>query len=401
MRICKIWDSEYPWDVRAEKVSRALTEAGHEVHLLARNRTRLPRVEVRPEAKVHRLPAFPLGSIGRGLQFPAFFNPVWLHQIWNVARRERADLLLVRDLPLAPAVIVIGRMLGIPVVMDMAENYPAMMASIFDTGVSKPMDRVIRHPSVVGLVERWVIARVDRILVVVDESAERLGKLGVPSERITLVSNTPPLSRLAERRPATRESIPLKLVYLGLLEEPRGLSVLLRAVSLCQHAGVRVQVTIIGDGRERLKLERQARELQLDTAVVEFTGYLPNREALQLVEEADVGLVPHLATDSWNSTIPNKLFDYMAAGLPILTSDARPAARVVRETRTGIVYAHDDPAALAQAIMEITPYAVRNALSENGPTAVMEQYNWGNDAGRLVAAVEAVGNRPKAASSVD
>ena len=37
MRICKIWDADYPWDVRVEKVARSLTEAGHEVHLVARN----------------------------------------------------------------------------------------------------------------------------------------------------------------------------------------------------------------------------------------------------------------------------------------------------------------------------------------------------------------------------
>ncbi|HEY8506873.1 MAG TPA: hypothetical protein VIL32_00870, partial [Steroidobacteraceae bacterium] len=77
MIVCKIWDSEYPWDVRAEKISRALTDAGHEVHMVARNRDGRPLVESLPECTVHRLA--PLPALGRRLNaasmFPAFFNP--------------------------------------------------------------------------------------------------------------------------------------------------------------------------------------------------------------------------------------------------------------------------------------------------------------------------------------
>src|SRR3954468_7297078 len=62
MRICKIWDGDYPWDVRVEKVALSLTEAGHEVHLVARNTHRRPIREKLAEAQVHRLrPWWPLG----------------------------------------------------------------------------------------------------------------------------------------------------------------------------------------------------------------------------------------------------------------------------------------------------------------------------------------------------
>ena len=51
----------------------------------------------------------------------------------------------------------------------------------------------------------------------------------------------------------------------------------------------------------------------------------------------DVGLVPHHADEAWNTTIPNKLFDYMAAGLPVISSDARPCARILRSTGAGLI----------------------------------------------------------------
>src|SRR5947208_16013784 len=45
MRICKIWDADYPWDIRVEKVATSLSEAGHDVHLVFRNEARKPTLE--------------------------------------------------------------------------------------------------------------------------------------------------------------------------------------------------------------------------------------------------------------------------------------------------------------------------------------------------------------------
>src|SRR5690606_13666302 len=59
MRICKVWDAEYPWDVRVEKIARSLSEAGHTVHLVARNRDRRPTEEQLEECHVHRLAPLP------------------------------------------------------------------------------------------------------------------------------------------------------------------------------------------------------------------------------------------------------------------------------------------------------------------------------------------------------
>src|SRR5262249_55767841 len=104
---------------------------------------------------------------------------------------------------------------------------------------------------------------------------------------------------------------------------------------------------------------------------------------------SDVGLVPHNATESWNSTIPNKLFDYMAAGLAILTSDARPAARVVNQTRCGLVYPHRDADALAEAIVSLCDPELRRQHGQNGRRAIAETYNWETDASRLELALQA------------
>jgi glycosyltransferase involved in cell wall biosynthesis len=383
-----VWDAEYPWDVRAEKVSLALTQAGWGVELAARNRQRRPVLESLPEATVHRMPPWPLlpRRLDGALQFPAFFNPRWYRHLVATGRTTGADIILVRDLPLAPTAIAAGRRLGVPVVLDMAENYPAMMRSLWETGTQRPLDWLVRNPGMVAAVERWVLRHVDHVIVVVEESGERLVHLGLDPARITVVGNTPWRRRLDEVPARThRAGEVLRLGYLGLLEAPRGIATVLRALARTRDAGLRVHATIVGDGMDRGRFEALAAELRLGPAEVRFTGRLPHAEALAAVADADVGLVPHLAVEAWNTTIPNKLFDYMAAGLPVLSSNAKPAARIVRETGAGLVYGDTDDAALAEAIVALREPARRAAFGMAGREAVASRYHWEKDVGRLEA----------------
>jgi glycosyltransferase involved in cell wall biosynthesis len=257
MRILKVWDGEYPWDVRAEKVCQGLTDAGHVVHMVARNRDDRALREELQECTVHRLRPWRLlgPALDAASQFPAFFNPRWVRLMTSVGRRQQVDLILVRDLPLAPTAIYAARRLGVPVALDMAENYPAMMRDLWTTGATRFGDALVRNPRAVEAVERWTLRRIDHTLVVVEESRDRLVALGVPPDRITVVSNTPSLQRLDRLDPPTRQPAGdggrLELVYLGLLETARGVGAAIEAVALCRARGIPVTFSIIGDGRAR------------------------------------------------------------------------------------------------------------------------------------------------------
>ena len=58
-------------------------------------------------------------------------NPRWLDLMVRTGRKVNADVVIVRDLPLAPTAVRAGRKLGVPVIMDMAENYPAMIRDVW------------------------------------------------------------------------------------------------------------------------------------------------------------------------------------------------------------------------------------------------------------------------------
>jgi glycosyltransferase involved in cell wall biosynthesis len=196
---------------------------------------------------------------------------------------------------------------------------------------------------------------------------------------------------LIEARPATRAGDgggAITLVYVGILELPRGISELLQAVRLLRGTPQPVRAVIIGKGRDASILQDEATALGLTPAEVTFVGHVPSRDDVRAtVRGADVGVLPHHANEAWNTTIPNKLFDYMAAELPVITSDVIPFARIVRETGAGIVFKSRDPASLASAIRTLFDGARRRAYGAAGLAAVRSRYNWEYDAHVLVGAL--------------
>lgn len=398
-RLLYVWDADYPWDVRTEKICRALTEAGIPVAIAARNTAWQSVDEMLPEGRVLRMRPFRQFGVrlDRQLSFPAFFNPRWVAHLIAAARQHDADVIMVRDLPLAPTALWVARRLRLPVVLDMAENYPAMIRDIWRTGRAKALDGLVRNPSLISIVEKFVLPRMDHVITVVEESSDRVARLGVQKEQITCVSNRPPAARARElrTRPPTATGA-VRFTYLGLMEMPRGIvDVLDAAAALCREA-MPIEVDLIGDGRDLAFFRARASALDLSPSTVRFHGRLENREALRLVATADVGLVPHHADESWNTTIPNKLFDYMAAGLPVITSDAIPSARVVRATEAGLVYRSQDAADLARCMRAVADPVLRSKLGEAGRQAIRTQHNWEADTSALLEVVRRVGRSTQA-----
>jgi glycosyltransferase involved in cell wall biosynthesis len=328
------------------------------------------------------------------LGFPAFFNPRWRGLLDRTVCAVDADVIIVRDVPLCPTALTAGRRYRIPVVLDMAENYPAMMRAIWETGRHRPIDTIVRNPSLVQRVERWCVDRVDHIVVVVEESAARVERLGVPPSRITVVSNTPLIERAqravpaAERRPA-RDDGGLDIVYMGNIEVTRGLLESIEATGRLRAQGHRVRLRLIGKGRDDAFVRAHAASLGLGSDAVEFLGFIPSHhEALSVMESADVGLMPHRKSESWDTTIPNKLFDYMAAGLPVVSSNAIPCERILAETGAGVVFQSGETKSLGDALLKMFDPRHRSTLGAAGQRAITIKYNWERDAQLFVRVVE-------------
>lgn len=388
MRIGLIWKNDYPWDVRVEKIAQSLRTGGHEVHILCANVQARARSENSDGLRIHRLPATRSRLLNNLISIPFYFNPFWFCLARDVVRRERLDLVIVRDLPLIYVGLWVKRRFRLPLVLDMAENYPAMYREALRVGGIRALAyRITKNPKLMEIVERRTLPAIDHVFAVVEESAARLAHLGVPPARVTVVSNTPRLESLGPPDPTPTRAAPLQIVYTGFVQEGRGLEVVVQALGLLRDRGMDVRFRVVGDGNYLSRLKEMVKAQALESAV-DFTGWVTHAQVAAHVRDADVGVIPHVKNDHTDTTIPNKLFDYMACGKPVLVSNAAPMERIVEQERCGVVFVAGDAASLAEAIVRLNGDArAREEMGRNGAAAVRQRFHWGRDAAALCAAV--------------
>jgi glycosyltransferase involved in cell wall biosynthesis len=292
---------------------------------------------------------------------------------------------------LALTALLVAHCEKIPVILDMAENYPAMLDDRREFGSRSIVGSVIRNPRIAKIVERIAIKGVDHVIVVIEESLYRLQRSGVSESRLSMIGNTPRLDRwpVADRSQSVKSRPGMELIYLGNLDGSRGVDVAIRALREAKNKGWTVTMTVVGDGPSIEDLRALALSLKLEEQV-KIVGRLPLQTLLPIMERADVGIIPHYVTDAWNTTMPNKLFDYMALGKPVIVSNARPVARIVMAEKCGLVFSDRDPKSFANAIISLSDQSVRHILGKRGRNAVLRKYNWTNDETRLLDTIENV-----------
>jgi glycosyltransferase involved in cell wall biosynthesis len=388
MRICIIYQGEFPPAERIAKEAKSLAAAGHQIFLLCNNYGMFQEHEeqVGPMYTMRIRPTFTNRTVNRIVKFPIFFNPLWIAQLVAAVRRWHIEVLQVVDIPLSAAALYVGRSFGIPVVLDMWENYPEALRGWAQKDWTY---RIFKNPAAARMVELWVTRRVDHIVTVVDEQKERLVRDGVAPERISVVTNglDEELFASAEARHDTLmddDPDEYKLLYVGALTVERGLSDMILALKWVLPKVPKVALYIGGAGPE----EPALRELAVGEgvfSVVRFLGWVPFSEIASYIIKSSLCVVPHLYNDFINTTIPNKIFQYMWLSKPVLVSDAKPLERIVRECRAGFVYRSGNPQDAASKILEA--YQMRNTerIGARGHECVRQKYTWEHCARQLVS----------------
>jgi len=305
--------------------------------------------------------------------------------------------LIVRDMPVMLAATAVGKRYGVPIIFDMAENYPAVMAEWrkWEGRVRAFINFFVRNIAIAKMVERAAIRAADRILVVVPEHIERVARVRGTSEGIEVVENTPVLEELDAlfaRYQNLREWQPceqlLEVVYGGNVHFYRGMDTLLQAAAILKARGEEgIRWTVVGTGKVAAQLQAMAGELGV-TDTVRFMGWQP--DLMAFVYRAHVGYDGSHASEHTHVTMPNKVYDYMAFRKPVLVSDCRPMKRLVETHRCGLVFRSQDAEDLVEKVLQLRDSALRAELGESGRKAVEERYHWGVDGKRLEEVVRQV-----------
>ncbi|MDO8750428.1 MAG: glycosyltransferase family 4 protein [Dehalococcoidia bacterium] len=395
----------YPPDVRLEKEARSLVAAGYEVHLLCpfgKERQRASE-DVR-EIHVHRIQV--PDPVTRVRQKVSYYlkgvDENWLRAIMLFAKEQGIEALHVHDLAHAVTAEAAGKALGIPVVFDMHGD------GVAATEIHRAANPVPFRPvlalkrallaSVLGNDIKWLrrmekraLQQADHVIVVVDESKERLVKLGTPESKVTVVMNCEETDNFL--------SIPMNsdvvktyagrfvISYVGGMEAVRGLDILIDSFPMVAARIPNATLLLVGDGYMRARLEEQAQKLGLQDKVV-FTGWVDFSLVPTYISLSKVCMVPHTSNALTDTTISHKLFQYMLMGKPVAALPVRPTQRILEETGAGIVARDESPEALAEAILQAAEPEQARLMGERGKRAATDKYSWANEGVKLVRVYE-------------
>ena len=300
---------------------------------------------------------------------------ITLAMLWAL-RSERAVVFHGNDLPTLPVTSWAARLSGGKALYDSHELWVGMSPG---------------WTSVFNKVARWVedryIRRMDAVVTVNDLIAEELRRrYHIPLPTVVMNCPEPESPRALDPRHSIRAKFGLPpdeplIPYQGRYEPGRGLEALIesgrylsRGVIVLRGYGsneedLRQLVAAIGDRRRVFMVEP-----------------VPMADLVSAAAEADVGVVPYTAySPGYYYTSPNKLFEYMFAGLAIAVSNLPFLEKIVRDHDLGVVFDPADPKHIAEQLSLVVCNPVRlRTCKENATRVARDRYNWDHEGGKLV-----------------
>ncbi len=391
-----------PGGTRHYELARALVHSGHKVTILASpysyqtgqrvtekdHEILEPGLEVircRVWGSVNRsffwravgFVSFMLSSFFQGLAQPKI-NLVWgtsppLPQVftaWLVARLKRAKFLFeVRDL------------------------WPAFAIQL----------GILRNPILIWLslhLERFLYSRADKLVVNSPGYIEHLAGHGANKGKIVLIRNGvdpsmfDPTSEGAEFRAKHGLEEKFVALYAGAHGISNDLTVLIDAAELLRGDS-RIHFLLIGDGKEKTGLVLRATERKLDNVI--FLPPVAKHNMAEVLAASDCGIAILKPIPLYGTTYPNKVFDYMAAGRPVVLAIGGVIRKVVEDAHAGLAVPPGNAQALADAVRTLAddPSAARK-MGYRGRTAVEREFGRGGQARELEQLLREMTSRKKA-----
>ncbi len=380
MRIAMVLEKDFPTDppdLRVEKEVKTLKKAGYDIHLISLQITSKEMYEIVNGIDVYRIP-IKMHSINDWTKesveshFHSKKSP-WVKALNEFVKDQDIEVIHVHDLPLVWVAAYVASENKIPVVFDMHEIYPPLVKIFRKDWRWDPVPWVTRF-------EKECLNSVDRVIVTVDESKDRLVKMGVDEKKIAVVMNSEAIENMGlDGNDKDRyKSIEKKLLinYTGAFAEFRGLEYLIRSMPYLLSQVPNAHLLLVGGGYNKDQLEELINDKELNDHVT-ITGWVKFQEVPYLLEISDICVIPHYKNEHTDTTIVHKLFQYMLMGKPIVASDNKPVARIINECNCGIIVPDRDVDALSKALVKLALSKTdRIKLGKNGRDASENKYNW-------------------------
>lgn len=350
-------------DPRVHKEARSLAQAGYKVTIICWDRqAELPAHEQMDGFEIRRIAVRSGYGVG-GRQ--VFYLPRYWRRAWQELRILKPDIIHCHDLDTAPLGYWYAHRHRLPWIFDAHECYPEQARGI-------QVHRAIVYA--LEILERWLTKRATHVITVGNLLAQRFRAMG--GRRVSVVGNYQPLRDFNGHHNVSRADLGLRqeafvIAYIGGFTLGRVILPLIKATEFVSD----VKVLLLGDGPQRAAIESELP----NHPCVHYLGQVPQEQVPNYTALSDViyyGLDMNIKDDNIHYSSPNALFNALAAGKPVLTTNLGEIAYIVREEQCGIIVDQPVPTLLAQAINRLRDPAFREVLAQNARSAARRRYNW-------------------------
>jgi glycosyltransferase involved in cell wall biosynthesis len=347
-RVCQITTGHHIDDHRIlGKECASLSAAGYDVTLVAP----APPGTQRPGVRV-----VPLDSATGNRARRMLARPL---AAYRAARAADADIYHFHDADFLPQALRLARQ-GRRVIYDAHEDLPKQI-------LAKAWIRPFLRTPASALAGRVELAAAGRLEAVVGAVPPIVERFRGHAPRVALVANFPRLDEIAPGPFAERERV---ACYVGDLSRVRGL---IELVDAMEHVDAELELA----GRFDSTFAASELESRPGWARVRYHGRVGRAEVAALLRRSSVGMLPLRRSPNHAISWPVKLFEYMAAGLPVVATDSEPWNAIIARHRCGVCVPPGDARALAAAITRVLddPEEAR-AMGERGRAAAVASYSW-------------------------
>ena len=362
--------SSYAIHPGVHKLARTLSNNGHDVKLLVWDRDRkLPKTERTDSFTVHRFRLkAPYGSMAI-----VFYHPLWWLYGLCFFLRERPEVIHACNLDTLPPAIVAKTILR--------NRLCYTIYDLYGSAYPGPVPSALRR--LTTFLEKLGIGFTDVLFLVSERVHDEIR--GAHIKKLVYVYNSPEDCTAGEVKVGKADE--LHVFYAGWMGESRGLREMIDALSGLDGislvmAGKEMDPGIVEYGKAKL-------------SNFEYLGWIPYEEVIRRSIEADVLFVfYHPERASFGISIPNKVFEAMMCGKPLLVNEGINAATIVERENSGIVVPYGDVNAIREAILRLrNDLDLRRTLGENGRTAYETRYSWNIMESRLASAYNELDSR--------